>query len=132
VTITRRSRARGRAGDLRLETDRAIAIVEVDATGALEPVARHWPELRASDRRRRYLLLHLLEAARGPDGAARDATWDFVVARLEEDLAREGTKRPRHWDAARLAYGHGSEGPDPVPEVVARVRRVLGLEPLDD
>jgi predicted RNase H-like nuclease len=132
VTVTRRSRATGRTGDLRLETAQATAIVEVDGAGGLEHFARHWPELREAGRSRRYLLLHLLEARPGIESATRDATWDFLVERMEEDLARQGTKRPRHWDAARLAFGHGPGAADPIPEVVARVRRVLGLEPLDD
>ncbi len=131
VRIRRRNGAGSRGHGITLEHDRARVAVEVDRTTGVERLARHWAALREMNDGRRHLLVHLVRARRGTGELERLAAWDFLAARMEDDLARTGRRRPRAWDVVRLEWGPEATG-DPVEAVAGHLRRVLDLDRPED
>ncbi|MHB8959220.1 MAG: DUF429 domain-containing protein [Candidatus Limnocylindrales bacterium] len=129
--VRRRYGGGNRGHRLAIEHDRARAVVEVDRTTGVERLARHWAALREADDRRRFLLVHLVRARRGTGELERLAAWDFLAARMEDDLARAGRRRPRAWDVVRMEWGPEA-AVDPVEAVAGHLRRVLDLDRPED
>lgn len=110
-----------------LEHEGARVVIDLDRTPGLERLSRHWSELRSAADERPTLLLHLVKARHGRVAAVHGSSWDFLAARMADDLASAGRMRGDAWDAIRLGWGPAAA--DPVDDVVARTRAALGLEP---
>ena len=128
--MQRRSGSGARGHGVTLEGDAARVIVDVDRTAGLERLAAHWAALRESGDDRRALLVHLVRARQGAGATTRAKDWMFLVARMEEDLARLGRRRPTGWDSVRLEWSGDGE-PDAVAPAARLIRRALDLSPLD-
>ncbi len=127
VKLRRRSGAGVHGHGMTLEHARARVVVEVDRTMGLERLAHHWAELREANDGRRFLLVHLVRSRGASGDAERAGEWEFLAARMEEDLARLGRRRPRGWDAVRLEWGHDAVE-QPVEVAAGHLRRVLDLD----
>jgi predicted RNase H-like nuclease len=127
VDVRRRATPGARGLGMTLEHDRARLVVEVDRSAGLDRLTRHWADLRDKKDSRRFFLIHLVRARSEADDAERAREWEFLAARMDEDLMRLGRRRPRGWDAIRLSWG--TEADDQVIDaVVGHIRRVLDLD----
>ena len=127
VQIRRRTGEGARGHGVTLDTEGARAVVELDRSAGLDRLARHWAELRDSSDERPFLLVHLVRTKTGSIGSGRAKDWEFLAARMADDLARIGRKRPGAWDAIRLEWGPDAAA-DPVMPAVERLRRAFRLD----
>lgn len=109
-------------GDLRIETPRATIVVEAESGGGLTNLVKYWPLLQARHPKR-FVLVHVFQIGTPADYIAHRRLWEYVAARMREDLsARCGVSWPNDWEATLHTYSKDS-GIEPIVE---RIKGLLG------
>jgi hypothetical protein len=98
-------------GDLRIETPRCTLVVEAESAGGVTNLAKYWPLLRARPAKR-FVLAHLFRVGSESDYIAHRKLWDFLVARMRDDLTGTGVRWPSDWEARLFCYRKPEETAD--------------------
>ena len=118
-------RQRFQYGDFRFETERLVAVVEIDTAGGVTNLVKYWPYLAARPDAvagRRFLIAHVFASASANDYISHLRLWDFVAERMRDDLAKFGVAYPTDWEARRFV---GRDVALSVKETVAFIREAL-------
>jgi hypothetical protein len=92
-------------GDLRIEAAAVTAVVEFESAGGATNLVKYWPLMEHWPAGRRFVLAHVFRVQSAGDYIAHRRLWCFLLARMEEDLARRsGRQRPADWDARSFTY----------------------------
>lgn len=98
-------------GDLRIETPRCTVVVEAESAGGVTNLVKYWPMLRAQPTKR-FILDHLFKLGSDGDYIAHRMLWDFLVARMRDDLAGAGVRWADDWEARLFCYREPEETAD--------------------
>lgn len=91
-------------GDLRYETARLRAVVEVESGGGVSNLVKYWPLLGTQLTEKPFYLLHLYRLASENDYIAHRKLWEFLVARMREDLQARARTWGSDWYASIGTY----------------------------
>jgi hypothetical protein len=108
-------------GDLRVETQAATIVVEVESAGGIGNLAKYWPLLADKPLPKRLVILHVFQLSSEADYIAHRRLWQFLVERMRADLEPRGVRWGKEWEAEIFSYRAGQ----PATEAAAALRAAV-------